>query len=109
MYHNPKPPPVSLHYSVTVVVELYSEWVIQLLYLVRQSLLISCHPALVVSTCTHTANPQIKVLESSVEGFQVVKSEMERFRKSELRHVEPVVRNTLPTLESKPITNHVRL
>ena len=106
MYHNPKPPPVSLHYSVTVVVELYSDWVIQLLYLVRQSLLISCHPALVVSTCTHTANPQIKVLESSVEGFQVVKSEMERFRKSELRHVEPVVRNTLPTLESKPTTNH---
>ena len=28
---SPKPPPVSMHYSVTVVVELYSEWVIQLL------------------------------------------------------------------------------
>ena len=57
-----------------------------------------------MSTCIHTAKK--RALELSVESFRVVRSEIETFHKSALRHVEPVVRSSLPSLESKPTTNH---
>ena len=40
--------------------------------------------------------------ESSVDGLRAVRAEVERFPRSSLRHVEPVVKIILPSLEGGP-------